>query len=96
MKPGPGVDDQQRADALWMRASEGKRHVAAEREPANDGALRADHIEDRGDVADGECFAVSGGIVGIVGLAVTAHVPQDQLVIPGKCLDLPMPHCRSR
>ena len=36
LEAGPGVDDQQRADAFGMRAIKCQRHVAAERQPADD------------------------------------------------------------
>jgi len=77
----PRVDDQQRTDALGMRAIECKRHVAAEREPADGGVPGADLVEQRRHVRNGQRFAVGGGIIGIIGLAVAAHVPQDQPVL---------------
>ncbi|MHC2623325.1 hypothetical protein ACVIW2_005357 [Bradyrhizobium huanghuaihaiense] len=96
LEAGAGVDDQQRASALRIGAIEGERHVAAERKAADDGALRADGIEDRCHVADRERFAIGRGIIGIIGLAVAAHVPQDQLVIPRERIDLAVPHRRGR
>ena len=50
-----GIDDQQRADPLRMRAIKCQRHVAAERKPADDGAGGADLVEQRGHV--GHCRA---------------------------------------
>ena len=50
LEAGAGVDDQQRADALGMGAIERQRHVAAQRQPADDGLLGADGVEQRGHV----------------------------------------------
>ena len=91
-----GVDDQQRAHPLGMPAVEGERHVAAERQPADDGLFRAGLIQQRGDVGDRVLLAVGRLIRRVVALAVAAHVPQDQRVLLRQRLDLALPHLRRR
>ena len=91
-----GIDDQQRAHSFRMGAIECQRHVAAEREPADDGAGRTDLVKQRGHVGDDSGLAVGGGIVGIVRAAMAAHVPQYQLVTSRQRLDLALPHLAGR
>src|SRR6185437_8036807 len=79
-----------------MSAIERQRHVAAEREPADDGFLRTDVVEQGGDVADRQRLAIERAIGGIIGLAMAAHVPEDQSVMPRQRLDLLLPHRRCR
>ena len=62
-------------DHLRMRAIEGQRDVAAEREPADDRARDAAVPEQRAHVGDGEGGGVLRGVVGALGLAVAPHVP---------------------
>ena len=57
---------------------------------------RADLVEQRRHVGHRQRFAIGRGIVGIIGLAVAAHVPQDELVMFRQRLDLALPHRRCR
>ena len=75
-----------------MGAIEGKRYVAAERKPADDGGVGPDRVEQRGDVSNGQRFAVRPGVPGVIGPAVAAHVPQHKLVLLRQRLDLALPH----
>src|ERR1700757_3669576 len=92
LEAGTGVDDEERGNASWMCAIEGKRHVATQRKPADDRASRADCIEQGLDIAYGCRLAVRSGILGIIGLAVTTHVPQHELVVFRQRRDLALPH----
>ena len=79
-----------------MGAVERQRHVAAERQPADDRFLRADGVEDRGHVANSCLFAV-GRLVGrVVALAMATHIPGHQRVLLRQRLDLALPHLRGR
>ncbi len=57
----PGIDDQQRPDPIRMGAIEGKRHIAPERKPADDGASGADRIQQRRHVGNRQRLTVGGG-----------------------------------
>src|SRR6266550_1384610 len=70
LEAGAGVDDQERGHPRRMGAIKGKRHVAAKRKSADDGAFRADLIQQRRHVADRQGLAIGVGIQRIVGLAV--------------------------
>ena len=96
LEAGPGIDDEQRADAFGMRAIKCQRHVSAERQPADDRPGRADLVEQRRDVGNRQRLAIGCRIAGVIGLAVAAHVPQDQLMLFRQRLDLPVPHRRCR
>lgn len=49
-------------------------------------------VEERGHVGDGVGFAVEGWVAGVVGLAVAAHVPEDEPEVLGEGGDLAGPH----
>lgn len=93
LEPGARVDDQQGLDALRMHAVEGETHVPAETESAHDGFLVRRHVVEQGqDVRDRVGFAVLGLVVGIGGVAVAAHVPDDELEVLRQRGDLLRPH----
>ena len=75
---------------------ERERHDAAERHPADGGALDAAGIEHGRHVADGQRMRIERGVRGIAGLAMAAHVPQDEAVAVRKGGDLPIPHPTGR
>jgi hypothetical protein len=75
-----------------MRAIKGQRHITAQRKPADDGAAGAGDVEQRGHVLDRQRFAIGGGIIRVIGLAVAAHVPQHERVMLRQRLDLALPH----
>src|SRR5262247_2447926 len=88
----PRVEQHQRACAFSVAGVECERHVAAEREAADDGAFFATGVEDRGDVGDSKRFRVGGGIFRVGALAVAAHIPYDDLVTVLEGRDLTVPH----
>src|SRR4051794_8604579 len=96
LEAGTGVDDQERARPLRMCAIERQRHVAAEREPADDRRARADFIEQCGHVGDRQRLAVGDGIGRIIGPAVAAHVPKHEFVMLRQRAYLALPHRRRR
>jgi len=87
----PGIEQHQRPDHLGMGEVEGERHVAAERETADDCALDAAMAQKRRHVLDGQRLGIGRGILGGVGLAVAAHVPDDDPVAWGEGGDLRVP-----
>src|SRR5262252_5368382 len=92
LEAGPRVDQHQRARALGVTGVKCERHVATEREAADDGSFLATGVEDRGDVGDGKRFRVSGGLFRVGALAVAAHIPYYDLVAGLECHDLTVPH----
>ena len=91
---GAGVDDQQRLDPFGVCTVKGKRHVAAQRQPADDRRLRPHRIEDRRHIRHRVRLAVGVLIFRVIALAMAAHIPQHQRVAAGKWRDLPLPHFR--
>ena len=69
------IDDEKRGYPLGVGTIKGEGHVSAERKPADDGSFRANDVKQSSDVADRQFLAIGRGIVGIIGLAVAAHVP---------------------
>src|SRR6516165_3571693 len=92
LEAGPRVKQHQRARALGVAGVKGERHVAAEREAADDGSLLATGVEDRGDVGDGKRFRVSGALFRVSTLSVAAHIPYHDLVAGLEGRDLTVPH----
>ena len=87
------VDDEQGLHPLRVHAVERQRHVAAEREAADDGlAAAADVVEQSRHVGDGVGFAVEIRVGRVVGLAVAAHVPGDEREAFRERRDLRGPH----
>jgi len=92
LEAGAGIDDQQRAHAFGMGTVERQRHIAAEREPADDRPGGTDFIEQRRHVGYRLSLAIGSVIARVIGLAVAAHVPQHEFVMFRKCGDLALPH----
>jgi len=91
-KPRPGVEQHQRLDHRGMGEVEGERHIAAERETADDRALDPAAAQQCLHVLDGQRLGIGRGIVRVVGLAVAAHIPEDDPVVRGEGGDLSVPH----
>ena len=92
LEAGAGVDDQECAHPLGMAAVKRQRHVVAERQAADNSLVRADSVEQRRDIGDRECLAIGRRVFRVIGLAVAAHVPEHELVVPRKCRNLSLPH----
>src|SRR5262245_15161415 len=92
LEAGPRVEQHQRARAFGVTGVKGKRHVATEREAADDGSFLVTGVEDRGNVGDGKRFRVSGGLFRVGALAVAAHIPYHDLVAGVEGRELTVPH----
>src|SRR6516164_9568407 len=91
-KPRPGVEQHQRPNHLGMREVKGERHVAAKREPADHRAVDFAQAQEGRHVLDCQRLGVGRGIVGVVALAMAAHIPDDDPVARGEDANLPLPH----
>ena len=74
----------------------GKAHVTAERQSAYYRCFRASDIDKGIYITNSFFFAIFNHLLGIVRLAVAAHIPNDQAMIFTQHINLTAPHCRSR
>src|SRR5271165_1680091 len=95
-KPRPGVEQHQRGYHLGMSEVEGERHVAAERETADDRAVDLAMAQQCRHVLDGQRLGIGCGIVRVVRLTMAAQIPGDDPVARGEGGDLPVPHAAGR
>jgi len=78
-----------------MSEVEGERHVATEREAADHGTVDAAMMQQCRHILDRQRLGIGRGICGIVALAVTAHIPDDNPVMRDEGRYLRVPHPAS-